>query len=233
MGCRIESVKAARYQLNCVCDALSSLRENITGCDLISECESLENEITSYEFVVSLVVWYDILDKIHAISKVWQSEHIALRCGLSSLLKRIFKRSFKMPRKSSAVWRFFSKEDVNRATCNLCGKSCSTSGNTTNIANHLKSKHLDAFESLTSGILEDSTNVESAKWDGTEHVIESEITSEKKKPAINNIIGRARIEEIDEQGANKGTSGDNPHVITVSYEKQSSNVDVPYLNFSD
>ncbi|KAL7641930.1 UNVERIFIED_CONTAM: hypothetical protein RMT77_007804 [Armadillidium vulgare] len=207
-----------------------------------------------------------------------------------------------MPRKSSAVWRFFSKEDVNRATCNLCGKSCSTSGNTTNIANHLKSKHLDAFESLTSGILEDSTNVESAKWDGTEHVIESEITSEKKKPAvkkrkrknmvlecspehvqrdesfftynnnnnnsnnsfsassefeteldifgrsisaqlkklperkaikltlqINNIIGRARIEEIDEQGANKGTSGDNPHVITVSYEKQSSNVDVPYL----
>ncbi|KAB7503315.1 hypothetical protein Anas_03342 [Armadillidium nasatum] len=205
-----------------------------------------------------------------------------------------------MPRKSSAVWRFFNKDDVNRATCNLCGKSCSTSGNTTNIANHLKSKHLDAFESLNSGILEDTSNVENAKWDGTEHVIESEIT-ETKKPVvkkrkrknmvlecspenvhreesffnynnnnnsnnsfsassefeteldifgrsisaqlkklperkaikltlqINNMIGRARIEEIDEQGANKGTSGDNPHVITVSYEKQSSNVDVPYL----
>lgn len=76
--CRAESVKAVRYQLSNVCDALQNLRESNTDCGLVSECQSLEHELTTFDFVVSLVVWYDILVKIHNISKVWQNVNMHL-----------------------------------------------------------------------------------------------------------------------------------------------------------
>lgn len=76
--CRANSVKAVRYQLSNVCDALQNLRESNTDCGLVSECQSLEHELTTFDFVVSLVVWYDILVKIHNISKVWQNVNMHL-----------------------------------------------------------------------------------------------------------------------------------------------------------
>lgn len=46
-------MKAVKYQQ---IDALKDLAENATDCQLVSECHSIEQEITSYEFVVSLVI---------------------------------------------------------------------------------------------------------------------------------------------------------------------------------
>ncbi|XP_025421456.1 uncharacterized protein LOC112691424 [Sipha flava] len=83
--CRVESVKAVRFQLSKVCDALLSLREKSTDCSLISECHSLENKISTFEFVVSLVIWYDILVKIHVISKMWQSPNMNLDVAINHL----------------------------------------------------------------------------------------------------------------------------------------------------
>lgn len=83
--CRSESVKAVRYQLSDVCDALSTLREKSTDYGLVSECQSLENEISTYEFVISLVVWYDVLVKIHTMSKVWQSASMQLDVAVKHL----------------------------------------------------------------------------------------------------------------------------------------------------
>jgi hypothetical protein len=71
--------------LNEVCDALSSLQEKNTDCSFISECHSLENEISTFEFVVSLVIWYDILMKIHVISKIWQSSNMNLDVAINNL----------------------------------------------------------------------------------------------------------------------------------------------------
>lgn len=50
----------------------------------------------------------------------------------------------------SDVWKFFNKNDkVNeRVSCNLCSKSYKTSGNTTNLATHLKIKHHFAYLQL-------------------------------------------------------------------------------------
>ncbi|CAK1597573.1 unnamed protein product [Parnassius mnemosyne] len=73
--CRVASVKAVKYQISDICDALKDLAENTTDCQLVSECHSIEKEITTYEFVVSLVIWYDILTKINVISKMWQNGH--------------------------------------------------------------------------------------------------------------------------------------------------------------
>lgn len=45
-----------------------------------------------------------------------------------------------MPPKS-AVWEHFEKEPNNCAKCRHCGVKIKTSGNTTNLKNHLEHKH--------------------------------------------------------------------------------------------
>lgn len=49
---------------------------------------------------------------------------------------------------SSVVWNFFKKINNQNVSCNLCGKTYKTSGNTTNLAAHLKNKHHHAFLQL-------------------------------------------------------------------------------------
>ncbi|XP_044765895.1 uncharacterized protein LOC123322116 isoform X2 [Coccinella septempunctata] len=46
---------------------------------------------------------------------------------------------------SSVVWNFFKKIDKQNVSCNLCGKNYKSSGNTSNLSAHLKSKHHYAF----------------------------------------------------------------------------------------
>ncbi|CAF4948265.1 unnamed protein product [Pieris macdunnoughi] len=50
---------------------------------------------------------------------------------------------------SSIVWTYFKKLDARNVSCNLCGKNNKSSGNTTNLATHLKTKHHHAFAQLT------------------------------------------------------------------------------------
>lgn len=49
---------------------------------------------------------------------------------------------------SSVVWNFFKKIDSQNVSCNVCGKTYKTSGNTTNLSTHLKNKHHHAFLQL-------------------------------------------------------------------------------------
>ena len=61
---RIEALKPLRYHLPKLCDALKVLqlhslekKDGITA----SEASSLSNLITAWPFIISVVVWYDIL----------------------------------------------------------------------------------------------------------------------------------------------------------------------------
>ena len=48
--------------------------------------------------------------------------------------------------KGSLVWNYFTKTTDNKAKCNTCGKElASTSGSTSSLARHLKSKHREEF----------------------------------------------------------------------------------------
>lgn len=49
---------------------------------------------------------------------------------------------------SSIVWTYFKKVDTKSVSCNLCGKTYKSSGNTTNLASHLRSKHHHAYAQL-------------------------------------------------------------------------------------
>lgn len=77
--CRIESLKALRYQLPLICNVLetvSSDAASVGDSKTHSEAASLCASLQSYDFMVSLVIWYDILFKVNTISKTWQNINI-------------------------------------------------------------------------------------------------------------------------------------------------------------
>ncbi|CAH2325017.1 zinc finger MYM-type 1-like [Pelobates cultripes] len=83
--CRVESVKAVRYQLQEIAECLEEVTQKSNDPAFCSECNSLQVEILSYEFVLSLVVWYEILVKINLVSKVWQKSNMQLDTALKHL----------------------------------------------------------------------------------------------------------------------------------------------------
>lgn len=85
--CRVESVKAVRYQLKEVAECLDELSDSTNDSTTASECNSLRNEILSYDFIISLVVWYDVLVKVQFISKLWQRADMDLGSAINHLEK--------------------------------------------------------------------------------------------------------------------------------------------------
>lgn len=47
--------------------------------------------------------------------------------------------------KRSKLWCYFKKEDGD-AVCTICNKRVKTSGNTSNLASHIKHKHSEEYE---------------------------------------------------------------------------------------
>uniref|UniRef100_A0A2S2PYQ8 Zinc finger MYM-type protein 1 n=1 Tax=Sipha flava TaxID=143950 RepID=A0A2S2PYQ8_9HEMI len=72
---RINSVKALRFQLSSILNALEEVSETVNDLMAQSEAVSLSNEIGNYEFILSLVIWYDILTEVNIVSKSLQDHN--------------------------------------------------------------------------------------------------------------------------------------------------------------
>jgi hypothetical protein len=68
---KIASVKALRYQIGNIHDALITLAKNEEGHDpdIAHEATTLFHQLTDFSSLVSLVIWYDVLFKISVVSK--------------------------------------------------------------------------------------------------------------------------------------------------------------------
>ena len=86
-GCRINSVKALRYQLPQVCDSLDDLTKVADYPKIKSEAESLYECLSQYKFIVSLVLWYDVLFQVNLVSKELQGETVDLSHATSCFSK--------------------------------------------------------------------------------------------------------------------------------------------------
>lgn len=73
---KIDSVKAVRFQLGGILDALEKLEEVEKDSKTVSEAKSLSSEIVSMEFLMCLLVWYDLLSEITYVSKAMQAVNI-------------------------------------------------------------------------------------------------------------------------------------------------------------
>lgn len=85
MGERIDSLKTVRYQFPSICNVLTSLQETSDDPKESSEATSLETHMYDYEFLVTLMVWYDVLFQINLVSKSLQKEDMDIPSAVSYL----------------------------------------------------------------------------------------------------------------------------------------------------
>ncbi|XP_065681425.1 uncharacterized protein LOC101241746 [Hydra vulgaris] len=81
--CKMESVKAVRFQAAEVCDALEELAKSTNDAQGKSEAESLVSQMTNYRFLVALCFWHSLLFKVNFTSKELQSNTIDIAAGLT------------------------------------------------------------------------------------------------------------------------------------------------------
>ncbi|XP_069460610.1 zinc finger MYM-type protein 1-like [Ambystoma mexicanum] len=84
---RIDSVKAVRFQVTDIYDTLMELAQlSKADAGVRHEAQSLANQITDFKFLVSLVVWHDILFQINIVSKPLQNKSVDIVTA-TSLMK--------------------------------------------------------------------------------------------------------------------------------------------------
>ncbi|KAL7596136.1 hypothetical protein Lser_V15G31190 [Lactuca serriola] len=87
---RVESVKAIKLQLVDVREALLQVGEKDNDAAIASEATSLaEKELSDFEFLVSTVVWYEVLNHVNIVSKKLQSKDMHLDNAITEIKKLI------------------------------------------------------------------------------------------------------------------------------------------------
>lgn len=82
----VNSVKAIRFQISEVIEALEEVSETTNDPKTKYEAHSLVvNELESYEFILSLVIWYKILVEVNIVNKHLQNENMDLETGTKLL----------------------------------------------------------------------------------------------------------------------------------------------------
>ncbi|XP_049328668.1 zinc finger MYM-type protein 1-like [Astyanax mexicanus] len=79
--CRIESVKALRHQYPEMIEALSVLTEHAAekkDGETLYSAQNLCKELMSWQFILCVVIWYNVLFHINHVSKLLQSPNMAI-----------------------------------------------------------------------------------------------------------------------------------------------------------
>nr|XP_047144578.1 zinc finger MYM-type protein 1-like [Hydra vulgaris] len=87
---RVGAVRALRFQISGVYDALIEIAEDntLTTAPQVksrAEAKGIVRNISNFKFVCSLVLWYDILFQINIVSKMLQSQALDLSLALEHL----------------------------------------------------------------------------------------------------------------------------------------------------
>ncbi|GFT16092.1 zinc finger MYM-type protein 1 [Trichonephila clavipes] len=53
--------------------------------ETLSDCDAVLNEMFSFEFIVAIHVWYEVLLRVNNISKLWQSVQVDLKVATDTL----------------------------------------------------------------------------------------------------------------------------------------------------
>ncbi|WOG86241.1 hypothetical protein DCAR_0205442 [Daucus carota subsp. sativus] len=86
---RISSVKAIRFQVPQIRDALLHLVEHSVDATTTSDASSLVNfDLQNFDFLVGMVIWFKILQKVNKVSKILQSKDMDIDACIT-LLQRL------------------------------------------------------------------------------------------------------------------------------------------------
>ncbi|XP_060869531.1 uncharacterized protein LOC132944258 [Metopolophium dirhodum] len=82
---RIAAVKAILFQFDDIIDCINILKMQIVDAETLCDCEAILKEMLTFEFIVAIHVWYEILLRVNNISKIWQSVQVNLKMAVDSL----------------------------------------------------------------------------------------------------------------------------------------------------
>ncbi|XP_050529651.1 uncharacterized protein LOC126899133 isoform X2 [Daktulosphaira vitifoliae] len=82
---RIAAVKAILFQFDDIIDCINILKMQIVDAETLCNCEAILKEMLTFEFIVAIHVWYEILLRVNNISKIWQSVQVNLKMAVDSL----------------------------------------------------------------------------------------------------------------------------------------------------
>jgi hypothetical protein len=69
----LDNVNAVTFQSKNICEVTENLRDSCDDSATVSDCESVLNEITTLQFVLSLIIWYVVLSRVNRRSHLWQN----------------------------------------------------------------------------------------------------------------------------------------------------------------
>ena len=76
---RVQSVKAIRFQLSDIVEALLEVADKDSDSKIKSEARSLAtNELCNFEFLLAAIIWYEILFTVNMVSKSLQAKDMFL-----------------------------------------------------------------------------------------------------------------------------------------------------------
>lgn len=83
---RIKSVKPIRFQVMEIREALLQVADSDNDSKIRSEAKSLaENELGDYEFLVVIVIWYELLYAVNLVSKSLQLKEILIDTAIEKV----------------------------------------------------------------------------------------------------------------------------------------------------
>lgn len=82
---RIASVKAILFQFDDIIDCINNLQNQSADADTLCDCQAIITEMLTLEFIISIHVWYEILNRVNNISKIWQKVDINLKVAIDNL----------------------------------------------------------------------------------------------------------------------------------------------------
>ncbi|XP_076937635.1 uncharacterized protein LOC143605378 [Bidens hawaiensis] len=85
---RVESVKAIKLQLADVREALLEVGEKDGDLAIADEATTIAANI-GFDFLVSIIIWYEVLDKVNIVSKRLQSKDMHLEIAIKEIKRLI------------------------------------------------------------------------------------------------------------------------------------------------
>ncbi|GFU31249.1 zinc finger MYM-type protein 1 [Trichonephila clavipes] len=84
-GSRIGAVRAIFLQSDDVIECVNELKNKSDNSETLSDCDAVLNEMFSFEFIVAIHVWYEVLLRVNNESKLWQSVQVNLKVAIDTL----------------------------------------------------------------------------------------------------------------------------------------------------
>ncbi|GFX69080.1 zinc finger MYM-type protein 1 [Trichonephila clavipes] len=72
-------------QFDDVIECVNELKNKSDDTETLSDCDAVLNEMFSFEFIVAIHVWYEVLLRVNNISKLWQSVQVNLKVAIDTL----------------------------------------------------------------------------------------------------------------------------------------------------